>query len=92
MKDSQINPLFPLLDCVFARYTPFSGFYCEPYFPGLGKSHGISGGEFMMGKIFRARDWEGRRAKDIEERKNIYFLQEGVEGHKRDSLRDEEEM
>ena len=83
---------FPLLDCVFTWYTPFSEFCREPYFPGLGKSHGMSGGEFMMGRFFRARDWQGRRAKSTEVRKNICYIQEGVEGRKCDSLRDEEKM
>ena len=64
----------PLLDYVSAWYTPFSRLYCEPYFPGLGQSRGMSGGEFMLGKFLRARDWEVRwsqSAKKIGGRKNI---------------------
>lgn len=64
----------PLLDYVSASYTPFSRLYCEPYFPGLGQSRGMSGGEFMLGKFLRARDWEVRwsqRTKKIGRRKNI---------------------
>ena len=83
---------FPLLECVFTWCTPFSEFCREPYFSSLGKSHGMSGGGFMTEMFFRARDWQGRRAKSIEVRENVCYIQEGVEGRKYDSLRDEEKM